>query len=226
MTTDSFFALAITAMIAMFFGFILSFSGYRFFLVLLPIFGFFYGFGLGAHSIQALFGGAFLATVTGWVIGFLVGVVFAVLSYLFYLFGVALIAGALGYSVGVGLMMAIGFDFGFLAWVVGIVLGIVCAVGAIALNIQKWIVIIATSLLGAGVIVGTFLFMFGGLPPAQVTQNPVRYTLQSSPFWLFIFILIAGLGIAAQYATTRRLELESYDRLSDFGSEPAQVSSS
>ena len=70
------------------------------------------------------------------------------------------------------------------------------------------------------------LFMFGGLPPAQVTQNPVRYTLQSSPFWLFIFILIAGLGIAAQYATTRRLELESYDRLSDFGSEPAQVSSS
>jgi hypothetical protein len=224
MTTDSFFALAITAMIAMFFGFVLSFSGYRFFLILLPIFGFFYGFGLGAHSIQALFGGAFLATVTGWVIGFLVGVVFAVLSYLFYLFGVALIAGALGYSVGVGLMMAIGFDFGFLAWVVGIVLGIVCAVGAIALNIQKWIIVIATSLLGAGVIVGTFLFIFGGLPSAQVTQNPVRYTLQTSPFWLFIFFLIAGLGIAAQYATTRRLEIETYDRLSDMSSEPAPAS--
>jgi len=221
MTTDSFFALAITAMIAMFFGFVLSFSGYRFFLVLLPIFGFFYGFGLGAHSIQALFGGGFLTTVTGWVIGFLVGVVFAVMSYLFYLFGVALIAGALGYSLGVGLMLAIGLDFGVISWLVGIVLGIVFAVGAIALNLQKWVIIVATSVLGAGVIVGTFLFLFGGLPSAQVTQNPVRYVLQTSPFWLFIFIVIAGFGIAAQYATTRRLEIEAYDRMADIGAAEA-----
>jgi hypothetical protein len=210
----------ITATIAMFFGFVLTFSGYRFFLVLLPIFGFFYGFGLGAHSIQALFGTAFLSTVTSWVVGFLVAMVFAVLSYLFYLFGVALVAGALGYSLGTSLVMAFGLDFGFLAWLVGIVVGVVFAVGAIALNIQKWIIIIATALLGAGVTVGTFLFLFGGLPSATLTANPVRYVLGTSPFWLFIFFVIAGFGIAAQYATTRTLELEAYDRLSDVSAAP------
>ena len=61
MTNESFFALAIMALVALFFGFVFAFSGYRFFLVLLPIWGFFYGFGVGAHTIQALLGDAFLA---------------------------------------------------------------------------------------------------------------------------------------------------------------------
>ena len=223
MTTDSFLALAITATIALFFGFAVAFSGYRFFLILLPIFGFFYGFGLGAHSIQALFGQAFLATVTSWVVGFIVALVFAVLSYLFYIFGVALVSGALGYSLGTALVMAFGLDFGFLAWLVGIVVGIVFAVGAIALNIQKWVIVIATGLLGAGIIVGTFLFLFGGLPGSQITQNPVRYVLQTQPFWLFVYFVVAGFGIAAQYATTRTMEIEAYDRFSEVTSSPAPV---
>ena len=42
---------------------------------------------------------------------------------LFYFAAVALIGGALGYAVGVGLMEAIGLDFGFLVWAVGIVRG-------------------------------------------------------------------------------------------------------
>src|SRR4051794_18247960 len=225
MTNESFFALAITAMIAMFFGFVVAFSGYRFFLVLLPIFGFFYGFGLGAQSMQALFGQAFLATVTSWVVGFLVAMVFAVLSYLFYLFGVALIAGALGYSLGTSLIMALGIDFGFLAWLIGIAFGVVFAVGAIALNIQKWVIIVGSGLLGAGIIVGTFLFVLGGLPAAQLTQNPVRYVLQTSPFWLFVYFVVAGFAIAAQYATTRTMEIEAYDRMSDMSASPAPAGS-
>ena len=50
------------------------------------------------------------ATVASWVVGLIVGVVFAVLSYFFYLFGVALFAGCIGYSLAVGLMWAIGFE--------------------------------------------------------------------------------------------------------------------
>ncbi len=79
MTTDSFFALMCGGMIALLFGLVLAFAGYRLFLVLLPIWGFFFGFGLGAQSIQALFGDAFLATITSWVVGFVVGAIFAVL---------------------------------------------------------------------------------------------------------------------------------------------------
>ncbi len=212
MSNESFFAVVVTSLIALFFGFLVAFSGYRFFLFLLPIWGFFAGFGFGAQSIQALLGDAFLATVTGWVVGFVVGVIFAVLSYLFWYFGVALLAGSLGYTLGVSLMLAIGIDFGFLDWIVGAILAVIFAIGAIVLNIQKWIVIIATALLGAGIIVGTILYVFGGLPPVA---NPVRYVLQSSPLWLILFLAIAIFGLAAQYATTRRWEIQTYDRLSE-----------
>ena len=91
MTTDSFFAVAVAAVIALFFGAVVAFAGYRFFLVLLPIWGFFFGFGLGAQTIQALFGEGFLSTITSWAVGFGVAVVFAGLSYLFYFIGVGLL---------------------------------------------------------------------------------------------------------------------------------------
>ena len=91
MTSDSFFALAIGGMLALFFGSVLLFGGYRFFMFLLPIFGFFFGFGLGAQTVQALFGGGFLSTVTSWIVGFGMALIFALLSYMFYFVAVGLI---------------------------------------------------------------------------------------------------------------------------------------
>jgi hypothetical protein len=214
MTNDSFFALVVSGIIALGFGTALLLAGYQFFIVLLPIFGFFFGFALGAETIQALLGGAFLATVTSWVVGFIVAAAFAVLSYVFYFVAVGLIGGALGYALAVGLLEAIGVNFGFLVWLVGIVVGVVFAVAVLLLNIQKWVVIVATALLGAGVIVSTFLFLTGKLTDAQLTQDPVRVALQASPFWTIAFIVLAVGGIVLQYVMTRQLEIETYNRLS------------
>ena len=126
MTTDSFFALMCGGLIALLFGLAVCFAGYRLFLVLLPIWGFFFGFGFGAQAVQAIFGDAFLATVTSWVVGFIVAALFAILAYLFYIFAVALIAGSLGYSVAVGLLTGIGMNFGLIVWLIGLVAAVVC----------------------------------------------------------------------------------------------------
>ena len=224
MTTDSFFALMIGGMIALLFGVVLLFGGYRFLWVLLPILGFFFGFGLGAQTVQALFGVGFLSTITSWVVGFVVAVIFAMLSYLFCFMAVALIGGALGYVVAVGLLEAIGLDFGFLVWMIGIVAGIAMAGVVLAFNIQKYVVIIATAIIGAGIIVGTFLFMFGGLPSAQVAANPVRVAMQNSAFWSIVFILLALLGGISQYESTRYVEVETYNRFAEmYGGETKPV---
>jgi hypothetical protein len=53
------------------------FAGYRFFRILIAIWGFFTGFNLGASGMAALFGQNFLGTVTGWVLGLVLGVVIA-----------------------------------------------------------------------------------------------------------------------------------------------------
>ena len=220
MTNDSFFATMITSLIAMFFGFVVAFGGYRFFLILLPIWGFFFGFGFGAHSLQALLGDGFLVTITSWVIGLclwraLCGVVVPVLPV-----WCSVARRLAGLRAGCGLLLAIGVDYGFLPWLIGVVVGAVFVVGAFVLNLQKWIIIIATSVLGAGIIVGTFLFMFGGLPSPQLVQNPVRAVLQTSPLWLIVFIVFAVLGGIAQYQTTRRFEAETYDRFAEMTNAP------
>ena len=74
MTADSFFTLMCGGLIALLFGMMVCFAGYRLFLILLPIWGFFFGFGLGAQAIQAIFGQQFLAEVTSWIVGFIVAV--------------------------------------------------------------------------------------------------------------------------------------------------------
>ncbi len=209
-TTDSFLALACASLIAFLFGLVLCFGGYRFFLILLPIFGFFFGLVLGAQTIQALLGTEFFATVTSWVVGFVTGAVFAVLSYLFYLFAVAIIAGSLGYTVTVGLLLAIGLEMGALVWIVGIVAAIALAVVTIRFNLQKWVIIIATSIMGAGVIFGAFIILFA--PHAMLLENPVKAALSQSPLLLITAIVVAIIGIFMQVRANRNFTLDSYNR--------------
>jgi len=222
MTGDSFFALAVGGMLALFFGTMLVFGGYRFFLVLLPVFGFFFGFGLGAQTVQALFGDGFLSTATSWAVGFGFALVFALLSYAFYFVAVGLIGAALGYALGVGVMQAIGFNFGFIVWLVGIIAAMAVGAGVLIFNVQKYVIIAATAILGTGVIIGTFLFLFGG-PAAQLTQNPVRVALSGSPFWTISFIVLAVLGVVAQYQSTKSFEVETYNRFADYSGESAEA---
>jgi hypothetical protein len=211
MVTESFFSLACAGLIAFLFGLLFCFSGYRFFLFLLPIWGFVFGFVLGAETMQAIFGVALLATVTSWVVGFLVGAVFAVLAYLFYIAAVALIAASLGYAVAVGLLQAIGLPMGFIVWIVGIVAAVALAIVVLRWNVQKYVVIIATSLLGAGMIILPFIIMFN--PAASVLENPVRSAIKTSPFLAIIFLVVAVLGILLQIQTTRNWEMQQYNRL-------------
>lgn len=210
MTTESFLALACASLIAFVFGLVLCFGGYRFFLILLPIWGFFFGLVFGAQSMQMLFGTGFFAEVTSWVVGFVVGAIFAVLSYFFYLVAVALIAGALGYTVATGLLLAIGLDMGALVWIVGVVAGIALAAATILFNLQKWVIIIATSLLGAGVIFGAFVILFA--PHAALMENPIKVALQQSTLLMITALIVAVLGIVVQVRANRAYTLETYNR--------------
>jgi hypothetical protein len=213
MVTDSFFALFCAGMIGTLFGLFLAFAGYRFFLVLLPLFGFFFGFVFGAQTMQVRFGVGFLATVTSWVVGFVVGAVFAVLSYLFYMIAVLLIAGFLGYAVGAGIVLALVPSWNIIAWLVGVVLAVIFAIVTIRFNLQKYVIIIATALMGAGAVFATFEFMF--YPATTLLANPVRAMLQGSWFLTLLYLVLAIIAIVFQIRVNRSFEIETYNRWSE-----------
>ena len=210
MVNESLFTLMCAGLIGSMFGLLLAFAGYRLFLVLLPIWGFFFGLALGADTMQALFGAGFLATVTSWVVGFVVGAIFAALSYFFYMFAVAVVAGSLGYVVSAAILYAIGLNPGFLVWIVNMIVAVAVIFVTFRFNLQKWVIIIATSILGAGVVFGTFLMLF--YPVANFMENPVRLALQASPLLMILFIVLAVAGIVVQYRQNKAFSLESYNR--------------
>lgn len=212
MESGSVLGTIVGAAILLFVGSLVAFAGYRLFLILLPIYGFFFGLSFGAHSVQALFGDGFLSTTTSWVVGFFVGLLFALLAYLFWVFAVALMAGSLGYSLVAGFFSLFGADLTVLVWIVGVAVGIVFAIAAIALNIQKPIVVVATALAGAWTIIGTLLFLFTSATAETIAEDGAKLVLDEYPGWFLVFAVVAGLGMVFQFQVNRRYEVRRYNR--------------
>jgi hypothetical protein len=206
------FEILCMGLIAILFGAALVFFGYRLFLILIPIWGFFFGFGLGAQTVHVLLGDAFFGTVTGWVVGFIVALVFAGLAYLFYFAAVAIISAGLGYGATVALLTGIGMDLGFIVWLIGVVVGVVVAVLVLRFNVQKYVIIIASAVAGTSAIIFTFLATLGNSTLVQLAENPVRVAIDNSFLWLVFFLFVAGAGIVFQIVTSRAYTIESYDR--------------
>lgn len=186
-------------------------AGYRLFLLLLPIWGFFAGFFIGATVVTLLLGDGFLVTVTGWVVGFILGLIFAILSYLFYIVGVVIVAGSIGYALGAGLIYALIPDATIIAFVVGLISAIIIAGITLVLNLQKWVIITITALGGSTAILASLLLFFGRIGLTDLGNNPVQPVIQDSFFWFIFWFLLAAVGFAAQATTTQVYVLKAPD---------------
>ncbi|MGB3714624.1 MAG: DUF4203 domain-containing protein [Candidatus Promineifilaceae bacterium] len=211
------FTLLCMALIAMVFGLLVVFGGYRLFLVLLPLWGFFAGFMVGAQAIGFLFNETFLATITGWVVGFVVGMIFAVLSYLFYVVAVAVISFSAGYAGTVALLQWI-FDFddtGWLVWILAVVVGVIVAIAVLRFNIAKYAIIVITAFGGTSIVIYTLLATFYGASVVSLIDNPVAIAVDNSWLWFLFFVIVAGTGIYFQLVANRSFEVDTYNRVAD-----------
>jgi hypothetical protein len=223
MHTDSVFTTLIAASFLLFISAIVAFFGTRLFWIILPIWGFFAGMAIGAQGVQALFGDGFLSTAFSWIAAFFLGLIFALMSYLFWYLAVALVGGYVGYGVIVGFFGLFGVELGPVVWILGFVVGVVFAIVTMVLNIQKYVVVIGTSLLGAAGIVGTFLTLFQDITPAQLGDHPLKVVTDAGFGWSLLLAVIAVLAIAFQAATTRRYELSEYDRWAEYSETTPQT---
>jgi hypothetical protein len=194
------------------------FAGYRFFLVMLPIWGFFGGFWLGAQGTSMLLGSGFLATTTGFVVGFVVGVIGAVLSYLFYLLGVGIIAGSLGGALGTGVMSALGFEPGLLMSLVTIASAVVAAVLTLSLNLQKYVIMVLMSMAGGalGVLAGRLLLGQITVDDLEARVNFARPIFEEDWYWGVLWLALVAVGVVVQirtnktYTFTREMYVEGW----------------
>jgi Domain of unknown function (DUF4203) len=183
-------------------------AGYRFILILLPIWGFFAGFSIGASAIANLFGGGFLATTSSWLAGFVVGLVFAVLSYLYYYFAVAVLGASVGYMIGTGFMALLGIQPGVLTVVVGVLGAAVLAGVVLYLNVPKLLLIVLSALGGAAIMIAGLLLILGRIPLEALRYGVVGSVIQDSWFWLLVWLVAASVGLVVQWESTQRYTVE------------------
>lgn len=192
-------------------GVVLLLWGYRAFLVLLPVFGFFAGFWFGAEVTSLILGKGFLADVTGFVAGVAVGLVVAVLAYIFYAIAVGIVAAMLGYGLGSGLMQAHSPDAAWMTVLAGVVFAVAVLILVFWLNLQKYTVIALTAIAGANSLVLAVLLLLGRVTAGdeQGAGNSIQPVLQDGWFWSLVWLAIAAAGVVYQIRTDGEYAFDS-----------------
>lgn len=201
------FQLVCTAILALVVGFLALVAGYRLFLFLLPIWGFFAGFAFGAHFVTLVFGTGFLSTLTSWIAGFVAGLIFAILSYLVYIVGVALLSAAFGYFLGAGVLLLF-FEPGLVVTLGGLAGAVLMAFLVLAFNVQKAVLEFITSFGGATAMLTGILLLFGAIPLESLGENPVRLVFEDSLLWFVVWLVIGFVGFGIQIAANRSYVIE------------------
>jgi hypothetical protein len=206
------FQAIVVGLLAILVGLAFTFAGFRLFLILLPIWGFFFGWFFGSEMVATIFGTGFLADVTGIVVGFVFALIFAVASYLWYWLAVTILGGSVGYAVGIGLVGFLGITNNFINVSIGLLVAIVFALAAIWLRLPKYLAIALTSIGGATATIAGLAILFGKLKIADIgTRGSTIGAIQDLNWiWAAAAVILAIIGIVAQTRSTLQTEVVAY----------------
>jgi len=76
-------------------------------------------------------------------------------------------------------------------------------------NLQKWVIILATSIIGALGMAGVVLFGLPGMSTQVVDLDVVAAALKGYPFLLLLAIVAAVAGVIVQFRSTRSFVFEA-----------------
>ncbi|MFN8590516.1 MAG: DUF4203 domain-containing protein [Thermomicrobiales bacterium] len=186
-------------------GLAVCFMGLRMWFYLLPIFGAIIGFFLGARIMQDFFGTGFLSTGVSWIVGIVIGIIFALLSWFVWYAGVIIEAGAVGALLFSGILHAIFTEpWGAVAFIIAAIGAVIFAVGALLLNLPIYIVIVNSALGGAALAVAGLMMLLGRITTAEIANGATVAVVDESKFqgagwlWVILWIVLAVVGIFYQ----------------------------
>lgn len=193
------------ALIAIAAGAVFCFSGYLAFRIVIPVWGAFVGFGLGAGLVASLGGDGFLQTGLSWIVGIALGVVFSLLAYLYFEVAVILAMGSIGFALGASLMVALGASWQWLIILVGLGVGILLAIAAIAANLPMVLLIVLSALGGASAITTGLMLLFGSIDTDDFSSEAVSDQVEHQTLWTVLYVVIALVGVVSQLRGVERL---------------------
>ncbi len=195
----------IVGLLAIAAGLAFCFRGYLLMRLVIPIWGFFVGFALGAGMIAAVTDRAFLGTVLAWIVGLALGLLFAFIAYTYYAVAIVLAMASVGYLLGTALMVALDVEWNWLIVTVGIIVGLLLAVAAIVGDLPTTLLTVLTAMGGATAIVGGIMLLVNRLDVEDLGDDAVTSTINASWGWWLLYLVLAVAGILAQVTATAQV---------------------
>ena len=187
------------------FGLAITFMGTTLFFLVLPMIGFLFGFFIGAAGVEAAFGDGFLGTVSGWIAGLIIGLLFAFISYFWWYAGVLLAAGALGVTLATGLAQAIGLDGGFWIFLFGLIGFIAFASVTYVFNLPIYLIIASTAIAGGNLAVLGVMLIFNRIDTDELAYGTASSIVRESWWWTLVALVVAVIGAGYQLSMRQRL---------------------
>ena len=182
-------------------GLMVATSGYPLFRVMLPLMGFFAGFGLGFSMVQAVTGANAFSFVAAFLTALITGLVVAALSYAYYTLGVLVIVASLLAGAFAYFGQAIGLrEDGFIVGLLAITGGIIGVITVLRYGLQHDFIVAMTSMFGIGLVfVGTFL-LFGDFTLNDLHKDGIMQSISNvvTSSWIWLVAWIGGTVIAMQ----------------------------
>ena len=192
----------VAAVLAILTGLVFCYRGYLAMRIVIPIWGAFAGFVLGA----GLAGGdaGFLGNLTSWIVGIALALLFGLIAYLYYEVAVILGMMAIGFVLGTTLMVAFGVSWSWVVTLVGVVVAIALAVIGVVGDLPMVLLTVLTALAGASTVVLGLMLLFNVIDASDLNTAATTEVLDDDWWWYVIYLALALSGMVAQFSATQR----------------------
>lgn len=167
--------------------------------IVITLWGAFTGFMLGAGFVAGADDTGFLQTLLGWIVGWVVALVFGVLAYAFYEVAVVLAMAAIGFALGATVVVALGVTWSWAVVIAGVVVGLVLAVVTLASNMPLVILLVLSAFGGASAIVTGIMLLVGTIDADAFTRARAISRMETSWWWYALYLCLAVVGMVAQF---------------------------
>lgn len=198
----------VVAALLLIIGTAFCFGGYKWFMILLPLWAFLVGSIIGIAAVSGVYGQSILSLFVIVVAGLITGLSLAVLAYMFFNLAIILLGASLGYTLGSGLACYMGFKLGFILVMAGIIVAATVGFLAFRLNLPKYIIIALTALTGSEILLSGALLLVGFISLKDLELGLLGSILSYSTVWSIIWLVLAMVGAAVQLHREKLYELD------------------
>lgn len=195
----------VLGLLALVAGLLFCFRGHLLLRVIIPIWGAFVGFTLGAGIVAAATDEGFLSTALAWFVGFGLAVLFAGIAYLYYAVAVVIAMASIGFSLGASLMVALGVSWTWLIVLAGLAVGVLLAALAIIADMPSVVLVVLSALAGASAATFGLMLLAGTLESDDLTVGEVTRNVDDGWWWYAIYVVLAVIGVVLQARSTEDL---------------------